>query len=157
MRNVQRVQRILLLCAGLILLLPAQCSLAFTPMMLLGLFGPGEQFRDTTGYLPYALFFVPPGYAIALGGVRLLQAAVRGTRPATTPRWVLVFAGVLLLLPGLSGIHVIWEAVSRAWDGRPAPSDDALILLPILAPAFVAVGVYILARARRQRPATCGP
>ena len=130
-------ERVFLVIVGAILLLPAACSVAFTPMM----------FSYEVGGSAFAawLFYLSLGYAIALGGLRLLHASKRGNWSAPAPRWLSICSGLVLLLPGVSAAIVIWGLISGAFADR----NEEYIFLVIVAPFFVILGVYNLWRAMR--------
>jgi hypothetical protein len=138
-------ERVLLVIVGAILLLPATCSVAFTPLTVMSLSGYEVGSSDPRGVFAARLFYVSLGYAIALGGARLLHASKRGSWSAPAPRWLSICTGVVLLLPGVSAAIVIWGLVSGAWSGR----HEEHIFLVVVAPVFVILGVYNLWRAWR--------
>jgi len=134
-------ERALLVIVGAILLLPGTCSLILTPMMVESLFSS----RSGSSAFAAWLFYLSLGYAIALGGVRLLHASKHGSWSAPAPRWLSICTGVVLLLPGVSAAIAIWALASGALDSR----DEGAIFLVVMAPTFVILGAYNLWRARR--------
>ena len=134
-------ERALLVIVGAILLLPGTCSLVLTPMMV------GSLFSSRGGSSAFAawLFYLSLGYAISLGGVRLLHASKHGSWSAPAPRWLSICTSVVLLLPGVSAAIAIWGLASGALDSR----DEGAIFLVVIAPVFVILGAYNLWRARR--------
>jgi len=145
-------ERSLLVIAGAILLLPATCSVAFTPMTIMSLSGYEVGSNDPRSVFAGRLFWVSLGFAVALGGVRLLHASKRGTWSDPFPRWLSLLTGLVLLLPGVSAAFAIWAAVSRAVAGGGTRDED-VIFLAVTAPIFVVLGVYNLWRASRPRAA----
>jgi hypothetical protein len=138
-------ERVLLVIVGAILLLPGACSLVLTPMMVGSLSGS----KGSSAFAAW-LFYVSLGYAIALGGVRLLHASKRGSWSAPAPRWLSICSGVVLLLPGVSAAIAIWGLASGALHSR----DEGAIFLVVMAPIFIILGVYNLWLARKRRPET---
>jgi hypothetical protein len=138
-------ERVLLVIVGAILLLPAVCSVAFTPMAVTSLSGYEVGGRNPHAVFAARLFYVSLGYAIAFGGMRLLYASKRGNWSAPSPRWLSICTGLVLLLPGVSAAIVIWGLVSGAFADR----SEEYIFLVIVAPFFVVLGAYNLWRATR--------
>jgi len=141
-------ERVLLVIVGALLLLPATCSVAFTPMTVMSLSGYEVGSGDPRGVFAARLFYVSLGYAIALGGVRLLHASKRGSWSAPAPRWLSVCTGLVLLLPGVSAVFVVWVLVSGGLAGHGARNEDYIFLV-VTAPVFMILGAYNLWRARR--------
>jgi hypothetical protein len=140
--------RIFLLVSGVILVLPAGCAAALTPMMFLSAFGPdpfggtpGETFADL-------LYFVPLGWAITLGGVQLLRCANRGSLSVPAPRWMLAAAGILLLMPGVSFLLSLGIMSRILAPTNPQQIENLIVI--ILTPVWVALGAYLLWRLRQR-------
>jgi hypothetical protein len=136
--------RIFLLVSGVILVLPAGCAAALTPMMFLSAFGPdpfggtpGETFADL-------LYFVSLGWAITLGGVQLLRCANRGSLSVPAPRWMLAAAGILLLMPGVSFLLSLGIMSRILAPTNPQQIENLTVV--IFTPVWVALGAYLLWR-----------
>jgi hypothetical protein len=139
-------ERALLVIVGTLLLLPATCSVAFTPMTIMSFDVTGVSDHRTV--FSGMLFWISIGYIVALGGVRLLHASKRGSWSAPYPRWLSILTGTVLLLPGLAAAFAISELVVRSSTGQ-STHDEGAIFLVVMAPLFIVPGVYILWRSRR--------
>ena len=144
--------RIFLLVSGVILVLPAGCAAALTPVMFLSAFGPdplgaepGETFADL-------LYFVPLGWATVLGGVQLLRCANRGSLSVPAPRWLLAAAGILLLMPGVSFLLSLGIMPRILAPTNPQRMENLAVVL--LTPVWVALGAYLLWRLRQRMSET---
>ena len=144
--------RIFLLVSGVILVLPAGCAAALTPVMFLSAFGPdplgaepGETFADL-------LYFVPLGWATVLGGVQLLRCANRGSLSVPAPRWMLATAGILLLMPGVSFLLSLGIMPRILGPTNPQRMENLTVIL--LTPVWVALGAYLLWRLRQRMSET---
>jgi hypothetical protein len=97
------LQRFIMVALGAMLLLPAACSAKFTPLLVKSASGGDPLGIDARPWEMFFVFlyFVPIGYAIALCGGWFIKCAFsHGGR--IVPRWLMVAAGLLLLMPGIS-------------------------------------------------------
>src|SRR5262245_60975131 len=97
------LQRFLMAALGVMFLLPGACSAAFTPLLVKSASGSDPLGIDARHWEMFFIFlyFVPIGYAIALCGGWLIKCAYsHGGR--ILPRWLMVAAALLLLMPGIS-------------------------------------------------------
>lgn len=143
--------RLVLVVVGGALLLPGACSMAYTPITVMSLFGYDIGLGDPSGLFLFGLYFASIGYALALGGALLLRAALAGELSEPPAKW-LTTGGALLLMPGVSALALLVELMPRLSDGRGfAPETYGMMAV---APVFAAIGAFLLWRAwRKRRPA----
>jgi len=142
--------RVLLIVVGGALLLPGACSMGYTPLTVMSLFGYDIGLGDAFGMFLFGLYFTSIGYALALGGAYLLRAAVKGELSEPPAKW-LIAGGALLLMPGVSALILLVQLIQRLSEGRGfAPETYQMMAV---APVFAVIGAFLLWRAWRRRPA----
>jgi len=138
--------QIIMVVMGLLLLVPGGCSLLSTPLLVLSLVEL-DPFGGSRPLIGDMLYYWPLGVAIALGGYKLLKSSHDPDGSVAAPGWLLLSAGILLLMPAVSTI------VSWAYGYLPKmlSATNPMLTIDILhvfvAPAaFVAGGVFLLRR-----------
>ncbi len=88
------LQRFVMAALGALLLLPGACSAKFTPLLVKSASGSDPLGIDARPWEMFfvCLYFVPIGYAIALGGGWLIKCAYSHDSPIV-PHWLMVAAG----------------------------------------------------------------
>jgi hypothetical protein len=151
------LQRFVMATLGAILLLPGACSARFTPLFVRSASG-----RDPLGIdaRPWEMFFVflyfvPIGYAIALGGGWLIKCAYSNASPMA-PRWLMATAGILLLMPGISVAALFAEGDVARTLGPRNPQAAFNLSIVLLGPVLAAAGAFLLWRAKARPRKSAG-
>jgi uncharacterized membrane protein HdeD (DUF308 family) len=98
------------------------------------------------------LYFVPIGYAIALCGAWLIKSAY-SHRARSVPRWLMVAAGLLLLMPGISVAALFIEGDVERTLGPRNPQAAFNLAVVLFGSLQCVAGLLLLWRAK-PRPAS---